>query len=290
MFNLPDKDNLPLYGCVTGIELPCDPIPICEGAKLRSGLFKVFGTPMMAFAEPQSPNAHTPGPWIPVHGGFAFESRAELVIESLASFDGFLPSQAAWLVAVLLRMRVESPIRIRAIANVPLAELPNHKNYSALAFEASPFQLGIFRSQRIRINADDLDWLSETLPIAARLFHEERFNRAISLYDEATWTNRFEMACILLWTSVEVLFDLGAATDKTKAICSALADCVGHDRQDRDRVYGVARDLYRKRGSTVHAGGKINGEDFYQLYALIRATFRNALSQKSLPPKAPERN
>ena len=282
--NLPDKDALPLYGCLTGIELPFETLNVCEGVQLRKGIFEVFSAPMMAFAEPPSPGTPTPAPWVAVHGGFGFKSRAELVIHNLASFDGFLPSQAAWLVAALLRLHVEAPVRIGTIANVPLADLPQHVNSWALAFEASPFQLGIYRTELAKIDADDLDWLSETLPVATRFFHEERFNRAFSLYDEARWTGRLELATILLWTSVEILFDLGAEQHKTKAICSALADCVAHDAQDRDRAYGVIRELFGKRGSIVHAGRKIDTPDFAQSYALVRAMFRSVLGRKKLPP------
>lgn len=280
---LPDKDALPLYGSVTGVALSADIFHVCEGVELRKGVFEIFGVPMLAFAEPPTPGTHTPGPWVPVHGGFHLKSRAELVIRSLAAFDGFLPSQAMWIVAALLRLHVEAPVRISTVANVPLASLPEHRNAQALAFEASPFQLGLYRTDRADLNADGLDWLSAALPVAARLFHEERFNRAFTLYDAATWADRLELATVLLWTSVEVLFDLGAEQHKTKAICSALADYVAHDARDRDRAYGVIRDLYGKRGSIVHAGRKIDRQDFMQAYSIIRAMFRNVLGRQTLP-------
>jgi hypothetical protein len=280
---LPDKDALPLYGSMTGIVLPADTFHVCEGVELRKGVFEIFSSPMLAFAEPLTPGTHTPGPWVVVHGGFHLKSRAELAIQSLAAFDGFLPSQAMWIVAALLRLRVEAPVRITAVANVPLASLPEHSNARALAFEASPFQLGLYRTDRADLDADGLDWLSATLPVAARLFHEERFNRAFTLYDTATWAGRVELATVLLWTSVEVLFDLGGVQHKTKAICSALAEYVAHDARDRDRAYGVIRDLYGKRGSIVHAGRKIDQQDFVQSYSIVRAMFRNVLGRQTLP-------
>jgi len=280
---LPDKDLLPLYGSVAGIALPADTLHVCEGVELHKGVFEIFSAPMLAFSEPPSPGTHTPGPWVAVHGGFHLKSRTELAIQSLAAFDGFLPSQAMWIVAALLRLHVEAPVRISVVANVPLASLPKHRNAQALAFEASPFQFGIYRAEQAELDADGLAWLSVTLPVAARLFHEERFNRAFTLYDMATWADRLEVATILLWTSVEVLFDLGAEQHKTKAICSALADHVAHDARDRDRAYGVIRDLYGKRGSIVHAGRTIDQQDFVQSYSIVRAMFRNVLGRQTLP-------
>lgn len=280
---LPDKDALPLYASVTGIALSADTFHVCEGVELRKGIFEIFGVPMLAFAEPPTPATHTPGPWVAVHGGFHLKSRAELVIQSLAAFDGFMPSQALWIIAALLRLYIEAPVRISAVANVPLSSLPDYRNAQALAFEASPFQLGLYRTDRADLDADGLDWLSAALPVATRLFHEERFSRAFTLYDAATWADRLELATVLLWTSVEVLFDLGGEQHKTKAICSALADYVAEDARDRDRAYSAIRDLYGKRGSIVHAGGNIGQEDFLQSYSIVRAMFRNVLGRQTLP-------
>jgi hypothetical protein len=211
------------------------------------------------------------------------QEPSRVAIQSLAAFDGFMPSQAMWIVAALLRLHVEAPVRISAVANVPLASLPEYRNAQALAFEASPFQLGLYRTDRADLDADGLDWLSATLPVATRLFHEERFSRAFTLYDAATWADRLELATVLLWTSVEVLFDLGGEQHKTKAICSALAGYVAEDARDRDRAYSVIRDLYGKRGSIVHAGRKIDQEDFMQSYSIVRAMFRSVLGRQTLP-------
>lgn len=279
----PDKDVLPLFGTVTGIALPCDSFRLCEGVELHKGVFEIFGAPMLAFAESPMPGAYTPGPWIAVRGGFHFKSRAELAIRSLAAFDGFPASQAMWVIAALLRLRVDAPVRINAVANVRLASLQAQRDSQALAFEASPFQLGLYRTERSNLGPDELRWLSASLPVAVRLLRDERFNRAFTLYDSATWAGRMELATILLWTSVEVLFDLGGDRNKTRAICSALADYAERDARDRDRTYGLIRDLYGKRGSIVHAGRKIDHQHFIQSYRIIREMFRTVLHEQALP-------
>lgn len=278
-----NKDALPIYGSVTGITLPVNNFHVCEGIELRKGVFEIFSAPMLAFAEPSTPNTHTPGPWVAIRGGFSFKSRVELVIQNLNALDGFTPSQAMWIVAALLRLHIEAPVRINVVANIPLASLPEHKSAQALSFEVSPFQIGLFRADRADLDVEGLNWLSSALPVAARLFHDERFNRAFTLYDAATWADRLELATVLLWTSVEVLFDLGGEQHKTKAICSALAKYVAHDARDRDRAYNVIRELYGKRGSIVHAGQKIDHEDFARSYSIVRAIFRNVLGRKTLP-------
>jgi hypothetical protein len=279
---MPDKDALPLYGCVTGIVLPGERFRLGTGITLRRGYFDLFDAPMMAFKAPP-PNAAHPAPWVAVRGGFTYQSRAELAIEDLSSFDGFSPSQVAWLTATLLRLRIEAPVRVAAVANVPLIQLADTPKAAALAFEAAPFQTGLFRSMHKQVSEEDLRWVAETLPVAARLYHDDRFMRALSVFDESIWSARVEMSTILIWTAIEILFELGSQQHKTKAICSALAEYVATDSQDRDRAYNKIRELYEKRGRVVHVGRDIDPQDFGQSFAFARAAFTNVLNWGELP-------
>jgi hypothetical protein len=277
-----NKEALPLYGSVVGVLLPFDHVTIVNGIELRRGIFETFSAPMMAFNEAPA-NSHTPGPWVAIDGGYhSFKARVELCIANLSALDGFTPSQAVWLFAALLRLRVEAPIRITAVANVPLGSLAA-RDIWPLTFEAAPYQNGLFRASHLELSRDDIDWLSQTLPVAARFCHQERFLRALSIFDESVWSGRLELGAILIWTAIEILFDCSAEQHKTKAICSALADNVGHDKADRDRAYDVISELYRKRGGIVHGGSKIERHEFGQSYALARAAFLNVLGRKELP-------
>lgn len=277
-----DKDSLPLYGSVAGITLPGQ-IHVARGVSLRPGLFDTFSTPMMGFAEP-STGGHTPGPWVPVDAAYhSFQARAELAIEDLAALGDFPPSQGMWLIAALLRLRIEAPVRVTAVANVPLATLKERTDIWPLSFEGAPYQNGLFRAGRMEMTADDLEWLSDTLPVAARFFHEERFMRALTIFDESVWASRLEIAAVFIWTAIEILFDCSGEQHKTKAISSALAECVGRDKADRDRAYQVIAELYGQRGRVVHSGRNIEREDFGKSRALARAAFLNVLGRKELP-------
>jgi hypothetical protein len=280
----PNKNTLPLYCAVTGIEMTDEFFSLGLGVGLRKGVFEVFSSPMLAFAE-ASPGSHTPGPWVAVQGGFHFKSRVQLEISDLANFDGLLPSQIASLVGALLRLRFESPVRLPVLANVPLADLPGKRAGMALAFEASPHQLGLFRQSRVTAQQEDLEWIAETLPVAAKFLHDDRFIRCFSVFDDCIWSGHLERSIVLMWTAVEILFDLSAAQHKSKAISSALADYIAFGHQDRDRAYGVIRDLYAKRGGVVHAGREVTEDDFVQSFALVRAMFTNVLNRRALPPK-----
>jgi len=277
--------TLPLYGCVTGILLPVQRFEILPGISLRRGIFDIFSTPMMAFKEAPE-GSHTPGPWVPVKGAStSFKSRAELIIEDLAAVDGLTPSQAAWLIASLLRLRIEAPIRISAVANVSLASLMDRNDAWPLSFEAAPHQTGTFRAAQVTLTNDDLDWICEALHIAARLSQEERFTRALMIFDESVWSNRLDIGTVLIWTALEILLDCSGARRKTKAISSALAEHIAHDKADRDRAYNVIHDLYQKRGGVVHRGNRIEASDFAQLHSIARAAFLNVLGRKQLPTR-----
>jgi len=285
---VPDKDTLPLYGCMTGIVLPEPRVELAPGIALSQGYFQVFSTPILAFKE-APPGQHTPAPWVPVRGDFnSYLSRVELAVTDTGALEGFSPSQALWLVAALLRLRAESPVRVAAVANAPLASLPDIKDPWALAFEASGHQTGIFRTQYTELTVADITWLAAALPIAARLYHDERFMRAFTVFDESLWSGRIEVGAVLIWTAMEILFDLSGAQHKTKAICSALSAHVAVDERDRDRAYNVIRELYEKRGRVVHSGWSVQSYDYAQSFALARAAFVKVLDDAQLP-KSPKR-
>lgn len=278
-----DIDTLPLYGSVAGITLPSEQIYVARGVTLRPGLFDTFSTPMMAFAEPAN-GGHTPAPWVAVDGAHhSFQARVELAIEDLAAFEGFTPARAMWLMAALLRLRIEAPVRITTVANVPLATLKERTDIWPLSFEGAPHQNGLFRAGRLDMTAEDIEWLSDSLPVAARFFHEERFMRALTVFDESVWASRLEIGTVFIWTAIEILFDCSGEQHKTKSISSALADFVGQDQADRDRAYQIIAELYGKRGRVVHSGRNIERADFGQSHALARAAFMNVLGRKELP-------
>ena len=275
--------ELPLYGCLTGLILPVENFELAPGLTLRRAYFDIFDAPMMAFAPPEKPHSHHPAPWVAVRGGFTFQSRVELAIHDLGPLDGFSPSLAAWLIAALFRLRIEAPVRIPALAKVPLKQLSN-TNGTADAFESAPYHIGLFRGMHATLTLEDLQWAATTLPIAARFCHDDRFMRAFSIFDESVWSLRVELGTILIWTAIEILFDKSAEQSKTKAICSALSEFVASSPEDRDRAYNMIRDLYEKRGRIVHVGQKIDPNDFGQSFAFARAAFMNVLNRNKLPP------
>ncbi len=240
---------------------------------------------MMAFAPPVAPNKHHPGPWAAVHGGFTFESRVELCVMDGGIFDGFTASLTAWLVAALFRLKIEAPVRMAVVGNMPFNKMgPRRDEATAVAFEAAPNHHGLFRERRRQASAHDLAFVRDLLPTAARLYHDDRFFRAFSVYDEASWSPTIELSTVLIWTAMETLFDLGSTQYKTNAIARSLSDYVGSSSADRDRAYNVIRELYQKRGRVLHVARKVDPQDLMQSFALARSAFMRVITSGELPP------
>ena len=144
--------------------------------------------------------------------------------------------------------------------------------------------MGIFRTQFTELTREDVAWVSHALSVAARLYHDDRFMRAFTVFDESLWSGRTQVGTVLLWTAMEILFDLSGAQHKTKAICSSLSAYVAADEPDRDRAYNVIRELYEKRGRVVHSGRTVEKQDYAQSFALARAAFVKVLDTEQLPP------
>ena len=83
-----DTSTPPIYGCLTGIELPNDRVEILPGIALRRVYVDTFGATMMAFAPPPTPKSHHPGPWAAVRGGLLPHRFVEYVRSVL---DRILP-------------------------------------------------------------------------------------------------------------------------------------------------------------------------------------------------------
>lgn len=279
-----DASKTPIYGCLTGIALENENVTILPGVTLKRVYVDTFGATMMAFVPPPTPKSPHPGPWAAVRGGFSFEARVQVELRDMSAFDGLSPSVAVWLVAALLRLCISSPIRLAVIANMPFdTSKENRERLQAIAFESAPHQIGVFTEMRAEATEEQLVWLRDTLPAGARLYHDERFFRAFSIYDQAQWTPTPEIGAVLVWTAIEILFDLASAREKTKAICKALSDYVGVDRSDRDRAYQVIQDLYYKRGQVVHAGRSMATQDVIQSYRLANVAFQRVLIDGTLP-------
>lgn len=276
---------LPLFGALSGVTLfepKCELIP---GVTIEAGVVELLQTAAIAFAEPEEPNRHHPGPWAAVNGGSILKCRAIISITQLQpEFPVPTSSLLLYLVAASVRLQVDSPVRLALISSDPFAPgMPSRPS----AFEVHTTHGGAFRSETQQLGASDIRSLKLSIPNFIRLFQDVRFNRAWTMFDAAQWCPGPDAATGMMWSAIETLFGIGAISrGKGKALARSASDFLATDRSQRDRFYQEITELYEERGGIVHNGRRPNLDKVGATFGLAKDLFSSIVRTGLMPPAA----
>jgi hypothetical protein len=275
-----DGSTLPVFGALTSLELPMESFLVAPGVTLAQTYVDIFSPPMMAFAPPPDENAHHPAPWVSIVGGLPFASRTELSLTSDGLPTSLTIHATVWLLAALLRLRLEAPIQLAVLANMPFSLMVNDPgSVDASTFESGRL-IGHFRRNPARITPEDSRWLQKHYPKLVELYSDRYglFFRSFGLYEEAAWLRSFEQSTLLIWTALETLFDIGFEPAKAKATARAISDFLMPKKSDSDRMYPAIRFLYQERNSIAHTAGNV-AKNFDTLVWIARNVFIKVIEQ-----------
>lgn len=275
---------LPLYAGISGVTMEGSSLELAPGITLEPTLVEILQTQTLAFALPADPSRHHPGPWSSLPGGTGTIScRVSATVTSLIEP---IPtsSRAVYIVAALIRLYVDSPVRLALISDYPLEALGAlGRSADVIAVETHRSQGGAFASETQKLAMKDVMFIGLMVPSFARLLHVERFHRSFSMFDQAQWCPSPETAMVLIWSAIENLFNLGSAREKTKSVARVVSDYLHDDRSNRDRCYAEVVRLYEERGGVVHAGRISDRNLVGHSFGLAKEIFTAVIAKEAIP-------
>lgn len=275
-----DLAHDPLFGGVAGLELPVDEFEIAAGLSIARTFAHLMAPFVLAFAPPERPKAHHPGPWASLHGR-GLNITAEVRLAQGAEPLGFDRLNTLWFAVALLRLRLAQPLHVVLLADRALNTVPSDVERANLL----PMELDLSRpvtAPRRAVTPTDLQWIKDHISSADTLMTVPEFNRAFRTLDQAVAISNSGAGIVIAWAAIEALFRPGSQRI-TDRISRALATHLHPPGSARDRAFAVIVKSYEARGGAAHAGRSPEAKEFQTAFQLARAAFIATIEAGQLP-------
>jgi hypothetical protein len=281
--SLQNPEHTDLYGGLSGVPLAIQEFKVCEGLTIRKTYAHLMAPYVLAFAPPERPGSHHPGPWKPAHGGLGFDITAEIVLAEACRPTSFDRVNTLWWTLALLRLATGAPLRMPVISDTSFSDAAHSPAEPTFwTAEMLPHQLLLASDPPAIISHEHLKWVQSSFLPGARLMDIDHFNRAVQTFDTVIWAHSLGSAIVLLWAALETLFRPGRANvTKTLATCAAAFLCPPGG--DRDRMYQKVERLYEARGSAAHNSQVPATEQRRDSFLIARQCISKCIEEAKLP-------
>lgn len=280
---MPNPQLSDLYGGLSGASLTTPEFKVCEGLVIRKTYAHLMAPYVLAFAPPERPGAHHPGPWKPAHGGLGFDITVEVFLAEASRPTNFDRVNTLWWALALLRLATGAPLRMPVISDMAFSDAAHGPSEPMFwTVEMPPHQLLLVRDPAEAITDDHLKWVQASFIPGARLMDIDHFNRAVQTFDTVIWAHSLGSAIVMLWAVLETLFRPGRA-NVTKTLATCVAAFLHTPGGDRDRMYQQVERLYEARGSAAHNSHVPVTEQLRDSFLIARQCISKCIEEGKLP-------
>jgi hypothetical protein len=204
----------------------------------------------------------------------------------LSQTDGTISTvgvAAIRLLTSLIRLIADADIAACFIADRSVHDKRlNVKNLKAVSVEGRLRRSFYHKDPLMMLESPKVMWLTNNFLKADFLAQSDRFENALNVFDTAQFQNSRISVKVLIWTSLEVLFD-PPRNNMTKNLARAIAAFLCESQFEMQKLYQALVSLALARGGAVHAAHEPDIKDVYEIWSIARQCFIKTIEKGELP-------
>lgn len=271
-----------LYGGVSGMRLGKPAHELSHGVVLRSTYAHIMAPYILAFTPAPKGKPH-PGPWKAASGGIGFDIEMEIEIPKGDKPTNFTRLNTIWWIVALIRLHQPTGLRVPLVSNQSFSSILKASEEPIFwPIEMAPRQWTFDTIPNPTLEPATLDWLKTYWQSTAKLMDVPSLNAAFQAYDQAVWSYPIGSALLMVWSSIEAMFRPGGR-DIARTLSICVASYLEPPGTRRDALFTKVRDLYQKRGLTVHSAASPDDRTAAETFAIGRRCFIRVFEHQVLP-------
>ena len=279
------------YLGLSGFVPDFDELDLGDGIILRKTYAHIFGTTMAAFApRPSKPEKIgkltkppiSPGPWVAVDGGFAFDINAELEVPT--TFKGLsLPEATVLDILVgLIRMSVRPQICAPVISRVSFSKAKDSPNFTISCHEVYERHTPLKMESQEKVSEADFDWLRFHLKGILLLTSTNPILRgAIEVITDIQFIKHRGLATVSIWAALESIFKIDA--EIRHRVSAYIATFLEKHGDERFKLYQRCLELYKSRCLAAHQGRETHLDHLLESILILRRVIIRIVEVGKMP-------